>query len=208
MAAARKGLRNQLKTLLWRTKGSSGSRTLDGPALQAAMAPAYGPGTLEGQMRSLADLAFMLQDYETCASTLRLLGPELKADKAWKHYAGCQVGAGLGDRTAMLPGRIGGSPPYKEGAAWHACDPVHAVSAILFSACCHYMHGVALLGSRLAAALLGGPPTAASHSTRPMPACRPRPACRRCWALQKPCWRPLCQRWWATSGRPSSATAC
>ena len=45
-------------------------------------------------MRALADLAFMLQDYDTCASTLRLLGPELKADKAWKHYAGCQVGAG------------------------------------------------------------------------------------------------------------------
>ena len=71
--------------------------------LQAAMAPAYGPGTLEGQMRALADLAFMLQDYDTCASTLRLLGPELKADKAWKHYAGCQVGAGgVDDHGSVL----------------------------------------------------------------------------------------------------------
>ena len=111
MAAARKGLRNQLKTLLWRTKGSSGSRTLDGPALQAAMAPAYGPGTLEGQMRSLADLAFMLQDYETCASTLRLLGPELKADKAWKHYAGCQVGAGQAGSLCALSGWAGHAQP-------------------------------------------------------------------------------------------------
>ena len=98
VAAARTGLRNQLKGLLWRSKGSSGSRNLDGPALQAAMTPAYGPGTLEGQMRSLADLAFMLQDYRTCAATLRLLGPELKSDKAWKHYAGVQAWPPLGLR--------------------------------------------------------------------------------------------------------------
>ena len=41
----------------------------------------------------------LLKDYETCSSTLRLLGPELKSDKAWKHYAGVQVG----DPATALP---------------------------------------------------------------------------------------------------------
>ena len=42
-------------------------------------------------MRQLADLAFVMQDYETAQSTLKLLAGDYKTDKAWKHLAGVQV---------------------------------------------------------------------------------------------------------------------
>ena len=90
----RKGLRNQLKGLLWRGKGATGSGAGQGPEtprVASASGPTYGAASVEGQMRALADLAFILQDYDTAAATLRLLAADLKADKAWKHYAGAQV---------------------------------------------------------------------------------------------------------------------
>jgi hypothetical protein len=86
VTAARKGLRNQLKTLLFRKSGPETPR-----ASAAAPAAAYGPSTLEGQMRQLADLAFMMQDYDTATSTFRLLASDYKADKAWRHYSAVQV---------------------------------------------------------------------------------------------------------------------
>lgn len=42
-------------------------------------------------MRQLADLAFVMQDYETAQSTLKLLAGDYKTDKAYKHLAGVQV---------------------------------------------------------------------------------------------------------------------
>ena len=42
-------------------------------------------------MRQLADLAFVMQDYETAQSTLKLLAGDYKTDKAFKHLAGVQV---------------------------------------------------------------------------------------------------------------------
>ncbi len=47
-------------------------------------------------MRQLADLAFVMQDYETAQSTLKLLASDYKTDKAWKHLAGVQVGLCFG----------------------------------------------------------------------------------------------------------------
>ena len=47
-------------------------------------------------MRQLADLAFVMQDYETAQSTLKLLASDYKTDKAWKHLAGVQVGLSFG----------------------------------------------------------------------------------------------------------------
>ena len=81
VAAARKGLRNQLKNMLWRTKGASGS---GGAALQAAAAQPCGPGTLEGSMRSLADLAFMLQ---AC--------PAVSETHSWLEHLGIASAAAL-----------------------------------------------------------------------------------------------------------------
>ena len=53
----------------------------------------------------------MLQDYETCTSTLRLLSPELKSDKAWKHYAGVQAWPSLLDLHLLLPEPLSGHCP-------------------------------------------------------------------------------------------------
>ena len=53
------------------------------------------PGSPEAQMRTLADLAFLMQDYETALSTLRALAADLRADKAWRPYAAVQVTQGL-----------------------------------------------------------------------------------------------------------------
>jgi trafficking protein particle complex subunit 8 len=74
--------------MLWRKAGGDAAR----PA--TASGNPYDHSTIEGQMRGLADLAFMMQDYETSASTLRLLASDYKQDKAWKQYAGVQVRKG------------------------------------------------------------------------------------------------------------------
>lgn len=93
--ATRKGLRNQLKGLLWRGKSGSGpnlAATAEAPARPpSARGQAYGVASVEGQMRALADVAFMMQDYELAAATLKQLSSDLRADKAWKHYAGAQA---------------------------------------------------------------------------------------------------------------------
>ena len=81
VAAQRKGLRNQLKTLLWRKVAEGG-----------AASPSYDAASLEVQMHQLAVLAFLLQDYETSASTLRLLCSDYRQDKSMRHLAFAQVG--------------------------------------------------------------------------------------------------------------------
>ncbi len=109
VTSTRKGLRNQLKTLLWRKqpgglgtaagkdspRGSVHGGSVHGGPVAAASANGsavpYGGGSVEGQMRALADLAFMMQDYDTALSTLRLLASDLRSDKAWKQYAAVQV---------------------------------------------------------------------------------------------------------------------
>ena len=85
--ATRRGVRNQIKNLLWRAKSNASEL----PRAAVAQGPPFGAQSVEGQLRALADLAFMLQDYELCSSTLRLLAADLKADKDWKHYAAAQV---------------------------------------------------------------------------------------------------------------------
>lgn len=81
VTSTRKGLRNQIKTLLWRKPSSSSGSlaasgkesprpgqggsvhggSVHGGTLTAANGAVYGGGTVEGQMRALADLAFMMQ---------------------------------------------------------------------------------------------------------------------------------------------------
>jgi hypothetical protein len=55
-------------------------------------------------MRQLADLALMLRDHETALSTLRLLATDVRADKAYRHYAAAQEAVAV----ATL---LGGGPP-------------------------------------------------------------------------------------------------
>ncbi|KAK9805365.1 hypothetical protein WJX73_007226 [Symbiochloris irregularis] len=102
---SRKGLRNQLKSL-WRGKSASSTSLANnsnnhtapapetpgrtGPTPTAAGGQAYSTGSMEFQMRMLADVAFLMQDYELAGTTLRLLAADFKSDRAWKHYAGAQ----------------------------------------------------------------------------------------------------------------------
>ena len=106
VVSSRRGLKNQLKTLLWRSKSSAATReqeARDGSQTPrgAVVGQPYAAASMEGQLRQLADLAFMMQDYETAVSTLKLLSSDARADKAWKAYAGAQVGSvlpwGVGD---------------------------------------------------------------------------------------------------------------
>lgn len=111
VTSTRKGLRNQLKSLLWRKSSSSSflpSAATDSPSATAPATPSsataagaagahpalhggYAASSVEGEMRALSDLALMLRDADTALGTLRLLASDFKQDKAWKHYAAVQV---------------------------------------------------------------------------------------------------------------------
>lgn len=59
VTVSRRGLRNQLKTFLFRQKSNASAQTpRAGPS---GGDNEYGAKTLEGQMRQLADLAFLMQ---------------------------------------------------------------------------------------------------------------------------------------------------
>lgn len=90
ISSTRKGFRNQLKSFLL---GSS--KRADEFLPESAL---FGATSIETQLRTLADLSFLIQDYELAASTYRLLSSDFKAKKAWKHYAGAQewLGYSLG----------------------------------------------------------------------------------------------------------------
>jgi hypothetical protein len=108
VTATRKGVRNQLKNLLWRSKSSASE--LPKATGSGLVDMSLGGQTAEGQLRSLADLAFLMQDYDTCLSTLRLLASDLKADKEWRHYAAVQVFAALFQSLAAIYRRKFGEP--------------------------------------------------------------------------------------------------
>jgi hypothetical protein len=101
--SARRGFRNQLKTLLFRksspsplsvgpsTFGHSSSSPRGASSLHAlSVGASYPLESLEMQLRQLSDLALMVGDSETSLATLRLLAADWKADKAIFHYAGAQ----------------------------------------------------------------------------------------------------------------------
>ncbi len=88
MTSTRKGLRNQFKALLGLRKPGSLSPETARPVTANG---SYDNSSPEGQLRQLGDLAFMLQDYETAASSYQLLAPDLKADRAWRQFAATQV---------------------------------------------------------------------------------------------------------------------
>ena len=55
----------------------------------------YTYSSIESQIRVLGDYAFMFRDYELALSNYRLISTDYKLDKAWKRYAGVQVGPTL-----------------------------------------------------------------------------------------------------------------
>jgi len=88
VTSTRKGLRNQFKALLGLRKPGSLSPETARPVTANGT---YDNSSPEGQLRQLGDLAFMLQDYETAASSFQLLAADLKADRAWRQFAATQV---------------------------------------------------------------------------------------------------------------------
>ena len=87
ISSTRKGLRNQFKNY-WFRKEKDTSQVVNGES-------AYGPQSIEFQIRHLGDLAFMMKDYELAQSSFRLISNDFKSDKAWKNYAGAMEMAGL-----------------------------------------------------------------------------------------------------------------
>lgn len=120
MTVNRKGLRNQLKSLLWRKTGvgtgadspaTPGTPSAAGGSGSSAGGVSYAAGSVESAMRQLSDLALQLGDYDTAASTLRLLASDTKADRAYKAYAGVQEALG----TAAV---LAGAPPPEAVASY------------------------------------------------------------------------------------------
>ncbi|KXZ49490.1 hypothetical protein GPECTOR_21g716 [Gonium pectorale] len=83
ITAARRGLRNRLNRF-W--KGSAEDRTTDRP---------YPWHSVEGQMRQLGDLAFLLRQYAFAESTYRLAAQDYLAENNFKWYAGVEEMIGL-----------------------------------------------------------------------------------------------------------------
>ena len=94
VTVTRKGLKNQLKSLLFRKSSITGVDGAHGMTTPSEVGTArhspYPASSLENQMRQLSDLAMALGDYETAIGTLRLLASDYKTEKAYKHYAGVQ----------------------------------------------------------------------------------------------------------------------
>lgn len=72
-------------------------------------------------MRQLSDLALALGDYDTAASTLRLLASDTRADRAYKAYAGVQEALGA---AAVLAG----APPSEAAACYK--EALHRYSQV------------------------------------------------------------------------------
>jgi hypothetical protein len=110
VSVTRKGLKNQLKNLLFRkatavmpiepsSQNGGGETGQNGTTSNINIAGndivLFPASSVEGQMRQLSDLAMTLGDYETAISTLRLLATDYKAEKAYKHYAAVQEALGI-----------------------------------------------------------------------------------------------------------------
>ena len=100
--AARKGFKNQLKSMFFRKAttpttpdgSTSGQSPISPRPATSPRSPTsdqqYSSSSAEALLRVLSDLAMMVGDYDTAGSTLRLLATDYKADKAYLHYAGTQ----------------------------------------------------------------------------------------------------------------------
>ena len=106
MALTRKGFKNQIKTLLWRNRSATSAAILssatsnggaDIPATPLRTPRATTTGVFsslsgsQAQLRQLADTAFLIQDFQTAASTLRTLAVDYRSEGLWHSYASVQV---------------------------------------------------------------------------------------------------------------------
>jgi hypothetical protein len=88
--ATRKGFKNQFKNFFSRrdAKKETPRNQRSSPARQGG--PRYALESIESQVRQLADLAFVFQDYNLACSNYKLIASDYKADKAQLHLASAQ----------------------------------------------------------------------------------------------------------------------
>lgn len=100
ISSCRRGLKNQLKTLLFRKTPSESNLPIAGPTrdVETESLPGNEPlefsslkhNSVESAMRQQSDLLLMVGDYNTAISTLKLLSSDLKSDKLYFHFAAAQ----------------------------------------------------------------------------------------------------------------------
>lgn len=105
IGSSRRGLKNQLRTFLFRKAPSSQSSmsAFDGSqesehAIYSQSSPQFqelDKTSVEAAMRRQSDLLMMVGDYNTALSTLKLLSTDLKSDKLYFHYASAQECLGV-----------------------------------------------------------------------------------------------------------------
>ncbi|KAK9833051.1 hypothetical protein WJX74_005623 [Apatococcus lobatus] len=109
VALTRKGFKNQIKTLLWRNRSATSAAILSSATSNGADVPATplrtpratttgvfsGLSGSQAQLRQLADTAFLVQDFQTAASTLRTLAVDYRSEGLWHSYASVQELLGL-----------------------------------------------------------------------------------------------------------------
>eukprot|EP00890_Picochlorum_soloecismus_P000085 jgi/Picsp_1/1077/NSC_04560-R1_trafficking protein particle complex subunit 8-like len=96
IGASRRGLKNQLKSFLFRRTPSQASDISAQPSGKSSeehrddQIRELNSRSVEAAMREQSDLCIMIGDYETAISTLKLLSSDLKSDRLHFHYASCQ----------------------------------------------------------------------------------------------------------------------
>lgn len=118
VSLSRKGLRNQLKSFLWRKTTSSseadpGNLTGQSGSSSSTQSRPYGATSLALEMRQLADLALMVGDTETALSTLRLVATDFRAERAKRHYAAAQEAIGVAMALSGAPA-VEAAAPIKD----------------------------------------------------------------------------------------------
>jgi trafficking protein particle complex subunit 8 len=98
VVSTRKGFKNQFKSWGSSLFGRAGPGEVGREGFvegSDASGPIYLYTSIEAQIRALADLAFMLQDYDLALSHYKLVQADFKKDKAWKHLGGAMEMAAL-----------------------------------------------------------------------------------------------------------------
>jgi len=99
VAALRKGIKNSIKAFF-------GKRDSTRKCNYVPRICTYDWNSIESQERQLADLAFIVQDYELAASTYKLCANDYKNDKILRHYAGSQemlaLSLAMGDTSGLV----------------------------------------------------------------------------------------------------------
>ena len=98
VVSTRKGFKNQFKSWGSSLFGRVGPGEVGREGFiegSDASGPVYLYTAIEAQIRALADLAFMLHDYELALSHYKLVQADFKKDKAWKHLGGAMEMAAL-----------------------------------------------------------------------------------------------------------------